>query len=980
MAEPMDVDAAAGSTARKEHRDAHTPCAVHTAKASAPARAEGDRKGGLLVEKARDAALMPQAEKAATLPNVEDDADTSAREANIASCEDAATAALKCRVCGGESSEIDVMKFCDNCQVAVHSSCYGVASSDITVSSAQDNELREANADTSDGVDAGWRCDCCAHGILETALETLACVLCEQPSNGNLMKHVDTCKWLSAGHSGDDADEQEEHKSTFGHALCARWDPHRLIHAQRAEAPGADEAHTREEQSDAAVADDTSANHADATEEEGSNMENGVDATKILATEDKETDAAVATENTPHQGYADTQDTLDFAFPAACCFCGSSNGTRIKCQKLHCGIFFHAMCAHQRNGFLEIRRSPHTSPLVQYHAYCARHAEGDKVDAMDVVHKLVSPPVAGLIGRDAVSKLQTITRRIESGAYPSIFALCRAVANVLVDLCRKGLRMSKADLPAYNVKHLQAMQFFLDHTPQLQIVYSPPGAATKSRLALIKELVDDNDLVKQLQKTFDPPKYLGKYAGPVCQVHSCDVCTQPFHERQHLFYCANETTPHAQHWKCTKRRSNSRERDKLAAKSQSSSSNSSTKKKLTSIALVRNGQWKDIKLPKGLPGISDEIICGICRSDVHAQGLIASRKEGKRAEFEKKSSAFVQSGCFQNPVEAPKSSNSNGVVAKPPLSGRASGTSKADAKAPVKPAASERNQRSNKRNSSVLDASSSAKAHSSDSSNQAAVESAHPVAQPVLGPPKMERINVQRTTKWLACVAQIIRLAGAAARLSNAATASVQMPTASAATPKATAAETHPKANDNATAEEPASSVASAEPHEEAAAALKAVVDAGAAPEKAPSTTPSSASVPPVAAPAPPKEKDSTQSELARLSAAIDAYFDEAMRTIRPFDAYVLHKLETAQAYLRNRNGPAVAVLRMIAQEYTRFIYVKHTRAVEKATNEKRKREEQEAQEQRELERKRLDRDAELALKSQMLAMRKKQRKHVKLG
>jgi hypothetical protein len=241
----------------------------------------------------------------------------------------------------------------------------------------------------------------------------------------------------------------------------------------------------------------------------------------------------------------------------------------------------------------------------------------------------------------------------------------------------------------------------------------------------------------------------------------------------------------------------------------------------------------------------------------------------------------------------------------------------------------------------------------------------------------MERINVQRTVKWLACVAQIIRLAGAVARLSSATV--IRAPTAPAATPEAAAADTQPDVNDKVvTKEHP--TVSSTEPHEYAAAALGAVVDAVAAPEEALSTIPSGASAPPVPAPVPPKGKNSTQSEIARLSAAIDAYFDEAMRTIRPFDAYVLHKLETAQAYLRNRNGPAVAVLRMIAQEYTRFVYVKHTRAVEKATNEKRKREEQEAQEQRELERKRLDRDAELALKSQMLAMRKKQRKHVKLG
>ncbi|KAF4322111.1 hypothetical protein BBO99_00001208 [Phytophthora kernoviae] len=66
------------------------------------------------------------------------------------------------------------------------------------------------------------------------------------------------------------------------------------------------------------------------------------------------------------------------------------------------------------------------------------------------------------------------------------------------------------------------------------------------------------------------------------------------------------------------------------------------------------------------------------------------------------------------------------------------------------------------------------------------------------------------------------------------------------------------------------------------------------------------------------------------------------------------------------------------SKEYTRFVYIKHTRAVEKARAQKRKRAEHEAQEHRERERKRISLEAEQALKSQMLAMRNKQRQHLK--
>ncbi|RLN63251.1 hypothetical protein BBP00_00004266 [Phytophthora kernoviae] len=114
------------------------------------------------------------------------------------------------------------------------------------------------------------------------------------------------------------------------------------------------------------------------------------------------------------------------------------------------------------------------------------------------------------------------------------------------------------------------------------------------------------------------------------------------------------------------------------------------------------------------------------------------------------------------------------------------------------------------------------------------------------------------------------------------------------------------------------------------------------------------------------------------VTSAMQAYFNEALRLVRPYDPYALCKLETAHTMLVRRSGPGVAVLRMLTQEYTRFVYIKHTRAVEKARAQKRKRAEHEAQEHHERERKRISLEAEQALKSQMLAMRNKQRQHLK--
>ncbi|GAB9463639.1 Zinc finger, ring/fyve/phd-type [Globisporangium polare] len=783
------------------------------------------------------------------------------------------------------------------------------------------------------------------------------------------MKAVNTHTWQ---HS--EAAAQCAGSTSFAHLLCSRWDPHSLY-----------------------AVDSGGSTQSTITEEEPRDAE-----AKSTTTETAGKDIAPeSTSNADAPAELVVQE-YDFALdlPGPCCFCASSCGARIKCQHLDCGLFFHVMCAHERNGHVEIR-SPQ-SPLAQHHAYCARHHDSSaSFDASALLEKLLSKSIGALTGRDVTLKFETIRRRLEppsdsnkSPFYTSINAFFSAVATVLVDLCKKGVRGSKADPPVPNLRHLQALQFFLDHVPQLQVVYRAPREPVQQ---LVLQAGGDSELVALLLKTFNPQRYFGKYAGPVSQVHVCHVCAEPFHERQHLFYCSHETTPHLQHWKCTKRRSNSREREKIAvaavaaitggsggkkAASSNANSNSVTsitssigsKKKLKSISLVVNGQLREVMLPKGLPGVSDEIICGVCRSDVDAHGLIGSRKEGKRADFEKKKSNFVHGGCFMNPVDG--SRPSAGGVSR--LAGSASA-----ARPPIAPvkvestkASSKDRSRGSKRSASAMESS-----KSSNGPAAAALEVSSAVAAsaaPVLGPPKMERINVQRTTKWLAYVAQIIRLAGTVAKLSSEAGAA----SSSSAAVSTEAVEDVVKEEDSGARQEKKPSDTTSLDATVAELALMRAEDrvqhGGKTSDDASSVTTDTPAVA-QAVNEPPRKPD-VHSEIVRLSQAIDAYFDEAIQIVRPFDAYVVSKLETARGYLRNRSGPAVGVLRMIAQEYTRFVYVKHTRAVEKASNEKRKREEQAVQELRDQERKRLEREAELALKSQMLAMRKKQRKLVKMG
>lgn len=784
------------------------------------------------------------------------------------------------------------------------------------------------------------------------------------------MKAVDT-------HTLQQSDAQSS--PSFAHVLCSRWDPQSLYVTCTDGSAQQQQVH---------------ASNSNAIEEEPRDPD--TKSTTTTETASDEVAAVPSSAAAPAELYVHEYDfALDL--PTACCFCGSSCGVRIKCQHFDCGLFFHIMCAHERNGHVEILCPQ--SPLAQYHAYCARHRDSSaSFDTSALLEKLLSKPIGALTGRDVTLKFQTIRRRLEppsdrtkSPFYTSINAFFSAVATVLVELCKKGQRASKAEPPVPTLRHLQALQFFLCHVPQLQVVYRAPRESLQK---LILQAGGDEELYALLQKTFNPQKYFGKYAGPVSQVHVCHVCTEPFHERQHLFYCSHKSTPHLQHWKCTKRRSNSREREKIAVaavaaitgglgrKAAPSSINSanitsitSSKKKLRSVSLVVNGQWREVKLPKGLPGVSDEVICGVCRSDVDAHGLIGSRKEGKRADFEKKKSNFVHGGCFMNPVDplrpvATAVSRLAAAAARPPI-------------APLKvetKAKSEPRSRGSKRSASAMENSKSSIgiATASLELSSAVV----PAAPPVLGPPKMERINVQRTTKWLAYVAQIIHLAGAVAKLSSTAADGTANSRASGVVTTEAIFSVVKDDDEEKKSDAPSVTTVVSDAVANEIALMRAedrVQHQGIKSNMTTETTDPGVSTENQAASELPRKPDE-RSEITRLSQAIDAYFDEAIEIVRPFDAYVLNKLELARDYLRNRNGPAVGVLRMIAQEYTRFVYVKHTRAVEKATNEKRKREEQTAQELRDQERKRVEREAELALKSQMLAMRKKQRKLVKTG
>ncbi|CAH0520887.1 unnamed protein product [Peronospora belbahrii] len=803
----------------------------------------------------------------------------------------------ECNVMAHVNDDNDPLLVCIGCELAIHRKCYmNVLPS---VGNEQDEKRNHGMEKENEVTESSeWNCDCCRQQVQRQLIQ---CVYCGKDGSIAALKVVETSDddaafWrLFAGFQDENKSAFEKNSVHFGHVLCMNWDPRRLA------------AHTVKE---------SKLKHA----EKVSKKNIAKKAAKEAATEDtreevEKTDEIVVEK---FEAVPDVQEVLMRTLlpPGECCFCHSSGGVRIQCRRVNCARDFHAMCAHKGSGHVELR----TGRFLQFHAYCDRHRNCTE-DIGDLLAKLITRPIRLLVGRDDMRRFGTIAKHLLD--YVSAATVMHDLAALIVGYCNKGLRASKSEPPDYNVKHLQVLQFFLSHVPQLEKVYAlPPMPA--------QDIVDDPKLFRRLERAFNPLRYMATYPGPFNQQYTCDVCRDPFHERQHLFYCCKEdksAIPHVQHWRCTKRLSAARERERYL----SVAGSTGAKKKRKAISIVQNGVRKDNAVPKGLPSMTHDVICGVCSAKVDVRGLVATHKEAKSLEFEKKESKFVQNGCYINPVGA--RCYSYGL--------------NASARKPARPT-------DGKSNSSSI--------------------GQHAVAQQVLGPPKMDRINVQRTTRWLACVAQIIRLVGAPAPAvsdeANKSPIATSATTATSATKGVTDSKEPAETKiliDNSTPGSSASDKAKRGDND-LKSEITSAVESSLSSSTTTATTPSTATL----------QKSIAMVTPSLLTPAIQALFDEVMRLVRPYDSYALSKLETAYEMLLHRSGPGVAVLRMFTHEYTRFVYMKHTRAVEKARNEKRKRAEHEAQENREKERSRVNLEAEQALKNQMLAMRNKQRQHLK--
>jgi hypothetical protein len=602
----------------------------------------------------------------------------------------------------------------------------------------------------------------------------------------------------------------------------------------------------------------------------------------------------------------------------ACFFCHQTTGRIESCRRIKCDRHFHARCGLINNGRIE--KQVLAKGIIAEHFYCDRHqSSGNDLDTL--FEKLLSTEVRS---KDHLSEVQHHLRKIKERIeqYESLDALIKDILDQLViQAQKKSIQVKKTATSenttnVYNMNHLQMLQVFLDYIPQFRLMF--PGSLTIK----LQELIPI-EMFQQMIKHFNPQRSYAKVSGPVSQAQpQCQVCQELFGDRQHVFYCLNTATPHAQHWKCTKRKANINKAATGTSGGTGGGGGPSAKKKQKTMAFVQNGQLKEIKIPKALPIVAECIICGICREDMDMRTLAVSKRETNRI-FDRPESRFANGGCYVNQLER------KGLGRGRPGSARSTTTSAKEMT---------RQRRG------------SAKAAAAAVVAAAAAAQAEAAKDQASAPQKFERLNVQRTTKWMAITSYIIKNAKFGKKnISEETNEEFKQEAENSIEASVIEKQNEPKVQERKDTqkqnkEENENTFESGNHDVLTKNANEKMLDIQKELRAAP-RSPNDSLVP---------------------------FFEEAKKYIAPYDPYALNKFENAEKMIMEGNSLGTCLLRSLTSEYTRLIFIKHTRAKEKASNQKKRREQQAAVQAIERERKRADKEAEMALKKQMLAMRKK--------
>lgn len=405
-------------------------------------------------------------------------------------------------------------------------------------------------------------------------------------------------------------------------------------------------------------------------------------------------------------------DTLFSSADQECAYCSSSSGHVIKCFGKDCEQYVHALCA-QNNEALIARPWKYNSDILLHYAGCKRHKK-QRYTTESLCRLLGSSQVQRCLEADTVKYLTTIEEEMLAvHDTEALLVLLRSITSRVESDCTS---LKSEDDNRYDIRRLQLLYLVLCKVEEIGKAY---GIHRKS--LGVSNFLNSADLADTLVCLFDPATNRPDHTGPFNLIDPCRVCKKPFYQRHHVFYCLNEKEPHSQHWKCTLSKTDDPSPTLRKGKSIKSSAERAVKSGGTLIMEV--GTNKLSQFPGPIPhSLKQSHTCGICGSLIDPRSLLMSSEDENFVQrYQAQSSRYQSSGRNVNCSPDSKKENRKRIEQM------------------------------------VEDGEDTLIAYSKRTRTKeigGGTSEEHRL-QP---PQKLERVNIQRTTKWIGNVIAIIQL------------------------------------------------------------------------------------------------------------------------------------------------------------------------------------------------------------------------------
>lgn len=405
-------------------------------------------------------------------------------------------------------------------------------------------------------------------------------------------------------------------------------------------------------------------------------------------------------------------DTLFSSADQECAYCSSSSGHVIKCFGKDCEQYVHALCA-QNNEALIARPWKYNSDILLHYVGCKRHKK-ERYTTESLCRLLGSSQVQRCLEAETVKYLTTIEEvMLAVHDTEALLVLLRSITSRVESDCTS---LESEDDNRYDIRRLQLLYLVLCKVEEIGKAY---GIHRKS--LGVSNFLNSADLADTLVCLFDPATNRPDHTGPFNLIDPCRVCNKPFYQRHHVFYCLNEKEPHSQHWKCTLSKTDDPSPTLRKGKSIKSSAEGAVKSGGTLIMEV--GTNKLSQFPGPIPhSLKQNHTCGICGSLIDPRSLLMSSEDENFVQrYQAQSSRYQSSGRNVNCSPDSKKENRKRIEQM------------------------------------VEDGEDTLIAYSKRTRTKeigGGTSEEHRL-QP---PQKLERVNIQRTTKWIGNVIAIIQL------------------------------------------------------------------------------------------------------------------------------------------------------------------------------------------------------------------------------